>query len=253
VQNENVMLKIDNLQSKSLMFKAEIDSLKARIDSTFPWYPWGTLYNFAHLQRLLTGDARDLARLVRGLPVADVGAADGELSFYLERMGLVCDIMDFAPTNMNGLRGAKLLKEELSSKVEIFDIDLDRGFEWPRKHYGLTFFLGILYHLKNPFLVLESMAKVSEYALVSTRIARYTPDKKISLETIPAAYLLHASEANNDATNYWIFSDAGLKRIFDRSGWNIIDYLRLGNTKNSDPASNEGDERAFALVKSRYF
>ena len=97
------------------------------------------------------------------------------------------------------------------------------------------------------------MAKVSEYAVVSTRIARYAADKKTLLEDVPVAYLLHDTEANNDPTNFWIFSDPGLKRIFKRCGWDLVDYMRVGNTKKSDPASNEGDERAFALIKSRYF
>ena len=95
------------------------------------------------------------------------------------------------------------------------------------------------------------MAKVSKHALISTRIARYAPDGKSKIEHLPAAYLVHASECNNDATNYWIFSDTGLKRILDRTGWEILDYMRYGNLEKSDPASNEGDERAFLLARSR--
>ncbi len=144
------------------------------------------------------------------------------------------------------------MKTALNSSAAIHEMDLDSYFQWPRERYGLVFFLGILYHLKNPFYVLESLAKVTQYALISTRIARYAPDKKSVLENLPVVYLLHSSEANNDATNYWIFSDAGLKRILDRSGWDVLDYMRVGNTRNSDPATNNGDERAYLLVRSRH-
>lgn len=113
------------------------------------------------------------------------------------------------------------------------------------------FFLGILYHLKNPFYALESMAKVSNYALMSTRIARFAPDRKSRIEDLPVAYLVNTSECNNDATNFWIFSDTGLKRILDRTGWEILDYMRYGNLTKSDPASQEGDERVFLLARSR--
>jgi len=247
------MLDIAHLRQESVSYKAVLEAAKLHIDRQFPWYLWGTLDNFGHLDGLLSGGCRDLSTLIRNRPVADVGAADGDMSFFLEGNGVVCDIVDYGPTNMNGLGGARLLKEHFASRVEIHEINLDSPFHWPRECYGLVFFLGILYHLKNPFYVLESLSKVSEYAIVSTRIARYAADKKTSIDEHAIAYLLHESEANNDATNYWIFSDTGLKRIFHRSGWNIVNYLRVGNTEASDPASQEGDERAFALLKSKHF
>lgn len=80
-----------------------------------------------------------------------------------------------------------------------------------------------------------------------------TTDKRTSLFTIPVAYLLDERESNNDPSNYWIFSDAGLKRILKRTGWDICDYITIGNTANSDPAISEGDERAFLFMKSRHF
>jgi hypothetical protein len=127
----------------------------------------------------------------------------------------------------------------------------------------LAFFLGILYHLKNPLGALESLARSARYALVSTRIARYnlaptapTGDDvnkvRVDLRSVPAAYLVDNFETNNDPTNYWMFSEAGLRRVLDRAGWDVLDFITLGNTATSDPATNEGDERAFCLVRSRH-
>lgn len=52
----------------------------------FPWYPYGTLNNLVHLDNLLTGTNGNLANLIGELPVADVGAADGDLAFIWKRL-----------------------------------------------------------------------------------------------------------------------------------------------------------------------
>jgi tRNA (mo5U34)-methyltransferase len=247
-------LDIATLNREARDFTKQMKKVKEQAaPADFPWYPWGTLYNFGHLDNTLKGTNRDLSTLIDGAPIADIGAADGELAFFMESKGLDVDVVDYGPTNYNTLRGVKLLKETMNSKVSIHERDIDTHFQMPRERYGLVFFLGILYHLKNPFYVLEQLARTSRYAIISTRIARYAADRKTNIDASPVAYLLDATESNNDATNYWIFSDAGLKRILHRSGWDVIDYHRLGDTKHSDPASNDHDERAFALIRSRHF
>ena len=76
---------------------------------------------------------------------------------------------------------------------------------------------------------------------------------RFALEHVPVAYLLDADECNNDATNYWIFSEEGLRRILHRTGWDVLDFGTVGAVGKSDPATPKGDERAFCLVRSRYF
>jgi hypothetical protein len=66
----------------------------------------------------------------------------------------------------------------------------------------------------------------------------------------PLAYLLASDECNNDATNYWIFSEAGLKRILQRSGWNVLDFYTVGDRRSSNPADSNKDERAFVFARS---
>jgi hypothetical protein len=90
-------------------------------------------------------------------------------------------------------------------------------------------------------------------AVSSKAFARLFHSERVDFSKIPVAYLLDEREANNDPTNFWIFSDAGLRRILKRTGWEILDYITVGNTNDSDPATAEGDERAFCLVKSRLF
>jgi len=245
-------MNIADLRTKAKDFELELADQKRRIGGeNFPWYPYGTLSNLIHLDTLLRGANRELDNLIGGLPIADVGAADGDLAFLMETLGCDVDIVDYGPNNFNTLRGARLLKEARESLVNIHEINLDAYFDWPRKQYGLVIFMGILYHLKNPFYVLESLARVARFAVISTRIAQYSPDLKTRFAELPVGYLLHASEANNDATNFWIFSDAGLRRLIDRTGWDVVDHITEGNTRQSDPASTKGDERAFMLLRSR--
>ena len=129
--------------------------------------------------------------------------------------------------------------------------ELDDLFSIPRQGYGLVFFLGILYQLQNPYYALKALARATRYCLISTRIAQVTTDRGVRFADVPVAYLVAPTETNNDSTNYWIFSDAGLRRILDRTGWEIVDYMTVGAAVDSDPASSDRDERAFCLVRSR--
>ncbi|MEN1727672.1 MAG: hypothetical protein AAGJ52_04455, partial [Pseudomonadota bacterium] len=100
-------------------------------------------------------------------------------------------------------------------------MNLDSQFELLQAQYDLVFFLGILYHLKNPYDVLEHLSEKAKHCFLSTRIARRTQDQPGELEHAPVAYLLNPDECNNDATNFWIFSEAGLIRLLDRCGWSV--------------------------------
>ena len=194
----------------------------------------------------------DLLELCRGKygRVADVGAADGDLAFFLERQGLSVELIDNEYTNFNSLEGARTLKEALHSSIAIRSVDLDSQFSLTGQKYDAVFFLGTLYHLKNPFFLLESLARITKYCFVSTRIAKQTDDGQ-PLSQYPVAYLLGPQECNNDDTNFWIFSEQGLKRLIERTGWNLLSYVTIGDTASSTPADPERDERAFCLLEKR--
>jgi tRNA (mo5U34)-methyltransferase len=213
------------------------------------WYPYDSLGNFFNLDRLLRGTRRDLSALIGSQPVLDFGCADGDLAFFLESLGFPVRVFDSAPSNYNRMQGVAELKRLLESSVEINELDLDTQFQFEGA-CGVAFLLGILYHLKNPFFVLEKLSKHARYCFLSTRIAKRTPDRQMDVERYPVAYLVDPVETNDDCTNYWIFSDAGLRRLISRTGWQICDYLRIGNTGDSDPASWQGDERVFCLLRS---
>lgn len=262
---EDTPVLVNELGEQARSFDRELGAQKQRAaPAEFEWYPYGTLDNFVHLDRLLTGENRRLLDLAGGLPMADIGAADGDMAFFLESLGYHVDAVDYPPTNFNSCRGIRLLKQVRNSDIGLLEVDLDRYFELPSQRYGLAFFLGILYHLKNPFNAVESLARVSAHAVISTRITRYNVAEdargsyglnhvRADMSDIPVAYLVDSYETNNDASNFWMFTESGLRRLFDRCGWDVLDFTSVGDTLNSDPASTQGDERAFCLVRSRHF
>jgi tRNA (mo5U34)-methyltransferase len=251
------MTSIGTLRDRSLAFAGRLKQTKKELaEQNIPWYPYGSLDNFGHMEALLGYDF-DLKSLTGAGKILDIGAADGEMTFFLESEGFELAVIDHPPTNHNGCRALHALKAHLQSKVEILEMDIDAQFQLPGERFGLAIFLGILYHLKNPYFALERLAQSCNYALISTRIARYSAavndSKRVFIGDIPVAYLVGPNECNNDATNFWMYSPAGLKQNLDRAGWDIVKFMTVGNTKNSDPATAAGDERAFCLVKSRYF
>ena len=224
--------------------------LASRIESF--WYPYRTLTNIHTLEQVCAVAGLDLLQVCRGPHgrIADIGAGDGDLAFFFEKMGFTAEIIDNEYTNFNRLQGARVLKEVMNSSVEIRSVDLDSQFALPDKKYDIVFFLGTLYHLKNPFFVLEKLARVTTRCFLSTRVAKRTSDGQ-NLSPYPVAYLLAPQECNNDDTNFWIFTDEGLKRIADRTGWKVVSYITVGETKYSTPADPDHDERAFCLLERK--
>jgi hypothetical protein len=213
----------------------------------FSWYPYDSFTNLFPLERLRRQAGVSLEEMAAAGPILDMGTADGALAFFFESLGHEVHACDYSGANNNRMEGVRRIRAALGSRIEIEDADLDAGWE-PARNYGLALFLGTLYHLKNPYGALERMAKRCRFCFLSTRVAQWTPDHAVELGRAPAAYLLAPGECNNDVTNYWIFSPAGLVRLAERCGWRTLASLRTG-ARNSDPSSS-ADERQFLLLES---
>ena len=241
---------IATVRDQAREFAQVLEAKKLEVREAGFWYPYGSMSNFEHLDGVLTDPHRDLAQLVGDDPVADIGGQDGDCSFFLESLGYEVHLFDNPPTTFNRLQGVRVLKEALGSSVQIHEVDLDSRFELPDQRFGLALFFGILYHLKNPFYALETLAERARYCLLSTKVARYTTGG-LPIADVPLAYLVDDYELNNDSTNFWIFTEACLRRLLARSGWEVLDYASFGNTTDSDPVTfPEKDERAFCLLRS---
>lgn len=252
VRSSNARGKPSSLRELAFIKERELWKTKLAHRPKPFWYPYATLRNVPVLERLLAGMGVDLLDLCRGKygRVADVGAADGDVAFFLEELGFSIDAIDYEQTNFNRLEGARILRKALNSSVTVRSVDLDAQDEPFADKYDAVFVLGVLYHLKNPFSILENLARITRYCFLSTRIAQQTVDGS-PLSKYPVAYLLGPEECNNDSTNFWIFSDTGLKRLIHRTGWNVLAYTTIGDTNNSTPADPNHDERVFCVLESK--
>jgi 2-polyprenyl-3-methyl-5-hydroxy-6-metoxy-1,4-benzoquinol methylase len=239
---------VAELRLKVEDFRVKFTLAKQQIGGHIPWYPYDSLSSLDVTAMLLY---QDVVAMSSGRRILDLACADGGNSFFLASLGFGVDAIDYEATNYNRMRGVRALADHFRSDVAVHSVDLDSQFRLPRQDYGLALFLGILYHLKNPFFALEQLARSAKHCFLSTRIAKFDPSKTHSIETIPVGYLVSPTQTNNDSTNFWIFSKAGLMRLFERTGWEVCAFQHFGNVTDSDPASSAGDERAFCVLKSR--
>jgi hypothetical protein len=238
-------LEIRDLVARALVFEEHLRQLKRELAAPDPgWYPWDSFGNLTMLDRLLTGRRRFLNPLIGDHPVLDLGTGDGDLSFLFESLGCRVCAIDNPPTNYNLMAGVQALKIALDSSVRIEPLDLDGAFHLPLRRCGLALCLGILYHLKNPYRFLETLAAHANYCLLSTAITRFAPDHATEVDRWPVSFLAGRDGLRGDETNYWIFSETGLRTLLDRCGWEICDWL---------VAAEEPDPRVFCLLRSRAF
>jgi tRNA (mo5U34)-methyltransferase len=240
---------VSEISRQAAIFRDEIMRLKLTLNNSDFWYRYSTLSNFEHLENLFGGDSDLLSKITADGPILDIGGADGDLAFFLNTLGVSVSALEHAPTNHNGLEGMKLLNNHFGSPLDIKEADLDAGGTIEGK-YSLVYFLGVLYHLKNPYLVLENLAKCSKYVLLSTKIFKYIPGVESPLGENSLAYLLDPTECNGDNTNYWIFSETGLRRLVERCGFEVVLFDVYGAKETAEPASMEHDGRAFCLLRS---
>jgi len=238
---------------RALRVQLGIEQVKAELKPPAPgWYPWDSFGTVVLLDRLLTGRHRWLDPMIGGDPIVDIGCGDGALSFVFESMGHRVHAMDHRPSNYNEMRGVAMLKEALRSKIGISEIDLDRNPLLPVKRCGLALFLGVLYHLKNPLGVLESLSEQARYCLLSTAVTRFVPGGSEDISTLPAGFLAGREGLRGDETNYWIFTEGGLRNVIDRAGWDVCNWMCVRDDE-SVLWEAQKDERVLCLIRSRRF
>jgi hypothetical protein len=81
---------------------------------------------------------------------------------------------------------------------------------------------------------------------------RRAPGVDNSISGVPLAYLLGADELNADKSNFWIFTEAALRRMVERAHWRVLAWTSVGDTAASLPHTMEHDERAFCLLESTW-
>lgn len=237
--------------ARAAEFREQLQRLKDASPEVL-WYPYHSLTNFVHLERLLGAQPRNLFDLLPNRRVLDVGTGDGDVAFFLESLGYEVEAVDMPASNHSALAGFQRLRAGLGSQVLLHERDIDRQFTLAGEPYGLALCLGLLYHLKNPFYFLEELSRHAHYCLASSKIADILEDGgKRDVRGAPLAYLLESDELNEDNSNFWVFTESCLKRLFRRAGWTVLGTLRVERTGVARANSATDDARLFTLLASR--
>jgi tRNA (mo5U34)-methyltransferase len=138
---------------------------------------------------------------LQGLSVLDIGAWDGFFSFECERRGaarvVAADYYSWHGSGWGTKAGFGLARQVLGSRVE--DIDIDVMDLTPERvgMFDVVLFLGVLYHLRHPFLALERVASVTRSRLILETVV-----DMVGLQR-PVMAFYPGRELNNDPTNWW--------------------------------------------------
>lgn len=233
---------MNDLVYRAEEFRKKISEIKSE-NSGFEWYPYDTLANIDYISHVLPQEL--ISELTEGRMdkhVLDIGPADGDLGYFFASRGCHVDFLDNKPTNFNDCKGIKELGKRLDIDSLIIEHDIDRGFTL-KGQYDMAIALGILYHLRNPMIMLMELAHHAKHMVLSTRVATHFPDGQ-DVSGISCAYFLRCRESNNDPTNYWIFTPVGLKALLKRSGWEV-DTEYLTGSHPSNPVAQDADARMF--------
>jgi tRNA (mo5U34)-methyltransferase len=133
---------------------------------------------------------------VAGKSVIDIGAWDGAYSFEAERRGairvLATDFVCWGGASGKRKRSFDFAKQSLGSCVEEQIIDVPQISVDTVGRFDVVLFLGVFYHLKHPFLMLERLAPVAtEMLILDTETALDDEDR-------PAMVFFPGKELNND-------------------------------------------------------
>jgi tRNA (mo5U34)-methyltransferase len=174
-----------------------------------------------------------------GMRVLDIGVRDGFFAFELERRGaevVAIDYMDPADT------GFPVARELLDSKV---DFVVDNVYNVTAQRYGtfdLVLFLGVMYHLRDPLLVLDRLwAVLNEGGMLALetqildsalqlRDGSFTSLKAVDarLDDLCLMQFHPGDSLHGDHTNYWSPNAACTRALMEAAGFEIARDVVLG-------------------------
>lgn len=158
-----------------------------------------------------------------GKTVLDIGAWDGFFSFEAERRGalrvVATDHFCWSGEGWGNREGFDYVHTRRNSTVEPVDVDVP---DLPRVGLGqfdLVLFLGVFYHLKDPYAGLEAAAAMCRDHLVVETVTA------LPREELPAMRLLSSGEINGDPTNFWAPNVPALELMLRTFGFRRTEFM----------------------------
>lgn len=162
-------------------------------------------------------------RPINGKTVLDIGCWDGAQSLEALRRGarrvLAADHYVWN-SGAGDRRSVELVREHLAPSMEIMDIDVHELTPERVGEFDVVLFLGVLYHLKDPFCTLERVARlVKEVLVVESRILRFP-------WPWPYARFWPGTELDGDPTNWWTFTERCVVDMLKGVGFRKVKTFR---------------------------
>jgi len=210
---------------------------------------------------------------LQGKTVLDIGAWDGYFSFAAERLGArrvvaldhyvwSIDLADYwsevnrgaprrpyqetrhwQPAELPGKRGFEMAREALGSRVEPCVADFMTADLEQIGTFDVVLFLGVLYHLENPFAAIRRLASVTrELAILETEaIAIPGLEQRALWEFFPS------DELDGDVTNWWAPNERALKGMCLAAGFHRVDAI-AGSPGGAEAANASADVIRYRAV-----
>ncbi|HTW72437.1 MAG TPA: DUF1698 domain-containing protein [Acetobacteraceae bacterium] len=160
---------------------------------------------------------------VTGKSVVDIGCWDGAYSIAASRLGAarVLATDHFVWHEGAGDRRAfELARKHLAPDVADLDSPVEELTEARVGKFDIVLFLGVFYHLRHPFAVLEQVANLAEQVLVvESRMTQLLNPKPV-MQFHPGASL------EGDPTNWWTPNRACMEAMLRNIGFREIRFSR---------------------------
>jgi tRNA (mo5U34)-methyltransferase len=169
---------------------------------------------------------------LHGKSVLDVGTSNGFFSFECEARGAGRVLAIDLPGGQWGgnTLAFNVARELLGSTVEFREIDLYDLNENSFERFDVVLFLGVFYHLKDPFLALRKLRKITkqlmilESHIISIPLVRLAP---FGDQELPIAVFYEKDELDNDPSNWWGPNISCLVSLLKAAGFAKIEVAHV--------------------------
>jgi tRNA (mo5U34)-methyltransferase len=229
--------------------------------------------------------ARELESLrlppLRGKTVLDIGAYDGYYTFAAERLGAdrvvaldhfvwatdlpraiaywrdckdkgvaplpVEETAFWQPERLPGKRAFDTAHAALRSRAEVVVGDFMTMDIAPLGAFDVSFFMGVLYHMKDPLESMRRLAQVTrELAVIETHAVAFP-----GYEHLELCEFYSANQLNGDSTNWWGPNLQALKGMCLAAGFSRVDVVSTGASGSIVQRLRRAGEKAAAALLRR--
>jgi tRNA (mo5U34)-methyltransferase len=163
-------------------------------------------------------DNLGLPKDMSGLRVLNIGCRDGFFTFEVARRGADVVGIDYAAPEVTGFNiAADILGYRASCLVEnIYDLSSS-----VHGKFDVVLFLGVLYHLRNPLLAIDTIRQVMDedgMLFVETQLAT---DVDIAQSKVPV-WQFYPGDSLNDDSNKWAPNMSGLRAVVSECQFDVL-------------------------------